>query len=661
MGATTSALYTDGILMPHKITEHDPNRDYAVATNLEFSATLTANVEEVPVKVELPAEEDVPKIIKVTAFYEDPFNQIKYEYNLGDQTINMIGPFGTRNYSINSQSNEEKEVYYTILKIMVGLLDATFVQAGINYDADANDLSINKDKYLDAVKVSSDYNITAIADDVMILITISKGTESVTGTYNFITETLSLSEDMAFASRYELDLINDTLAVIDEPYPVAAAAEIGATGVSDSFKRGATRILSFLLDRTWSGKVVKKQWNSIQGAANLLKHPLQRPVDPDISDIEWVDRNTGLIRIKGTANWEDSADMKVYINNAALVDSINWMRNEWEVTNYSNSLNSGENKVSVKIEKSDGREVESGDATVYLGQNDEPDLILVSPRDREIFENDGIGFPFVETNFQIKGKTTYGTNIKIIVNNEEQSVVVDANGRFEEDKSVVLAEGMNEVFISVSGSGGYLLSKAILGAHKFVVDNKPRAFVLRKGDFLFNGSSTSTEGFAPLPLDPDHAGIYTGDGMVVEAGKDTENWPYFLLRVFRRSLSKWNNDGFYYATQVPKLISEENRIRVADKIVGKIGRDYEWPIKICEQYGLPFTLSGKYTPDNDKFYCSELAFWGWTEVSNQDGFNFGINKEDLFFPMRYIGDDNHNSILPAYLCEKSMEVKRVAK
>ncbi|MGB9592109.1 MAG: hypothetical protein ACPL1K_06295, partial [Candidatus Kryptoniota bacterium] len=402
-----------------------------------------------------------------------------------------------------------------------------------------------------------DYGLTTSSDNNTISITASKGTESITGTLDLTAWALTLSEDMAFASKYDLDAINKTLIVTNDPYPSVVATGVKAAGVSDSIKKEVTRILSFASNLVWSARVVRMQYKFISSMANVLKYPMPRPTDPDIDDIEWVDQKDGLIRIKGKADRNDSASMKVYIKTAnstdfvALTDNVTWHDDKsWEVENYSKKLTAGENKINVIIKKTDGREVESGDATVYLGTGGEPDLILVSPRDRQVFENSNFSLP---SSVRIKGRTIVGANITF----SGILISVGSDGTFNQLVDLTLSEGTNKKTCFVSGSGSYSLTKAIIGAYKFSPDNKSQAYVLRRGDLLFNGSSTSTEGFAPIPLDPDHTGIYTGNVMVTEAGKAPELGVY-IPRVVIRSLSMWNNSGFYYATQVPKLISEEN-------------------------------------------------------------------------------------------------------
>ena len=56
------------------------------------------------------------------------------------------------------------------------------------------------------------------------------------------------------------------------------------------------------------------------------------------------------------------------------------------------------------------------------------------------------------------------------------------------------------------------------------------------------------------------------------------------------------------------------------------------------------------------FYCTEIAYWSWQQIM---GNNFGIPIEDVMYPDRGVNNSNINSLLAAYLCEKSMKVKEL--
>lgn len=70
-------------------------------------------------------------------------------------------------------------------------------------------------------------------------------------------------------------------------------------------------------------------------------------------------------------------------------------------------------------------------------------------------------------------------------------------------------------------------------------------------------------------------------------------------------------------------------------------------------------INGHYDEiNNGKFYCSELAYWIWEQISKQEGIDFGIVRQETMFPPIGIDDPDNCSILPAYLFERSMEVKK---
>ena len=309
----------------------------------------------------------------------------------------------------------------------------------------------------------------------------------------------------------------------------------------------------------------------------------------------------------------------------------------------------GHNKVNVIILKADNREVESGDASIYLGRAGEPDLILVSPRDRQVFAGENIGdLKPVSISVPIKGITSCSE----IFIDERFSINIKADGSFGDNKYLHIKEGNNILNIKLIGNREIYITKTVLGAFLFRLGNK-ESYILRRGDLVFNGTTPYEEGvifgIPAIPMDPDHTGIYTGDGEITEA-----IFPF----VTSNNISKWDDDGFYYAVQVPRLVGEKYRKEVCDEIKSKKGYPYKVPIHFVSENGLPTTIAGHYSPGQGGFYCSELAFWAWLKVANINGLDIGIKKVDLYFPNRYNGNDNSDSVLPAYLCEKSMEVRR---
>ncbi|MBN2057904.1 MAG: hypothetical protein JW782_03805 [Candidatus Saganbacteria bacterium] len=560
---------------------------------------------------------------------------------------------------------EGRDQYYVILGLMQKYQQAICGKIGLSYDLADNTLSVDEVVYLAAIKAPADLSIAADSSVSGLNISVSRGTETIVCRFDPSSGTFSYDSDIKFADAYELDQTTGTgLVAVNDPYPAVSASGLTTGGISNYLKKEASKALApineYMESRRFlarqSARVVGQQYGMMMKLQNIVKEPMKRPVEPDITDIIWVSKTDGIVRIKGTADPADKVDLKIYITTPdgatrALSNNPTWMGNNWEVVNTFNKLKAGHNKINVIISKADNREVESGDASVYLGSGGEPDLILVSPRDRQVFASDEL-FNKMEILIKVRGRATIGTEIVIGVNSF--SVVGDDSFDLSDWKVENVKEGLNQINLLASGSKGVLLNKNIIAAYGFSIKSKGLSYVLRRGDILFNGTSPDEEGIVKghpaIPMDPDHTGIYTGDGQV------TESKPLFVKT---RSLNDWDNDSFYYAVQVPRLVSESDRIKVCEAVKSKVGHNYKVPIHTIPQYNLPETLAGRYCPDQGGFYCSELAFWAWSKIAAEQHFDIGIDKQDLYFPNRYKGDDNHDSVLPAYLCEKSMEARKM--
>ena len=611
---------------------------------LTFSSSLKNLVDGVPVKVEIPGASG--EILRVTVFDGSQADQVQYEYNLRTRNILMRTASSSRTYGPGNDN--DRAAYYSILKVMGDMVGSAYAGSGLKFDAGTKQLTIDKSKFVD--KIDPAYNVSSSTSGDIISLTVSKGPDSVTGNYDLALGTVSLTEGIAFADSYDWDYQSGT--IMAGGGGGVAAAGVRAAGLDPAV---ISRMLCYPIDLMYSLVTLTAQLTAYGVNINTQLQPMPHLDGPEILNIDWADKTTGLISISGTACVERASEMKVYINNAELTDPISWSGQNWTVTNYSQPVQAGrDNKVNVIIRKADGREAESGDVTVYRGLAGQPDLILLSPRDRQVVASDTV--PVCEFDLKVCGKTCPNARISLL----NQVVTADASGAFSQelyvDKGAGQLEGENAMPVSVTGPGTLTLTKNLIGAYKFIVAGRAQAFVLRKGDLMFNGKSGLTGLFDWVVFDPDHTGIYVGNGQVAEAVWDT---------VKTTEINDWNNPGFYTATQTPKLVDQAQRDKVVARIVAQTNKGcrYDIPISLGRQDALRFSLKGHYDgPGTDnKFYCSELAYWGWTTTAKENGFDFGVKLEDTMFPARGTPDIENNAILPAYLCEKTMLAGRVNK
>ena len=190
--AASFALYTDGVRMPHKITRPNPDRGPTVAAGLDFSTTLRVKVDGVPVKVELPGSNTPEQIIKVTTHVDDQDEKILYEYDLIKKSVKMRGKFGERIYS----QEDNPEMAYIMLERMMGIVRAAFVEIGLNFDPETEELSIDKAKYADKIAPGLDLDVVNTEDKV--IITIAVADEMASFTYDKKNRLFSYPKDIMF-------------------------------------------------------------------------------------------------------------------------------------------------------------------------------------------------------------------------------------------------------------------------------------------------------------------------------------------------------------------------------------------------------------------------------------------------------------------------------
>jgi hypothetical protein len=645
----TFALYTDGVNMPHKITTYNPDRTDTVATRLNFPIAITSNVDGILVRVEFPGTSDAKQIMRVMTHIYDPNEKVTYEYDLEKEEVKMIGKFGERVYD---KDNNAAMAYIT-LDMMMGLVRAAYAEMGLDFNPVSNELSIDKTKYIDKIDPTYDVRVMNGENDVKILV--SKGSETAIFTYDFKNNIIKYPRDIIFASSYDWDIANNQdMALTDDPYAGISAASAGNAGAAYLLARKFIRYIPYPGILMYSGIATASQIRTLRRQGSFEVEPMPRLPEPEITDVIWINRSSGLVRIegKGAAHNKPPTVILKNANQIVELDNVSVNGENWSVVNNNTRLSPGENKINVINKGTSNREVESGDITVYLGQGNEPDLVLLSPRDRQVFASDI--FPFEKKGLIFEGKTMPGISLGISGN----IINSDNSGNFKEGISIKnLNEGSNEVNIILSGAGTLYINKTIFGAFSFICDAKQENYVLRRGDFVFNGNAPSNEGFDFIPYEPNHTGIYTGNGNVAEAVYPGGfSWAKVVIRNLKGS---WDNEGFYYAVQVPMLIDENLRAEVAELVEKQEGKLYEIPIHFRpSENGFYYCIEGgQYTPNNNKFYCSELAYWAWEKIASEKGFNFGIIRKEVMFPVRGYDDPAHSSILPAYLCEKSMEVK----
>lgn len=608
--------------------------------SLNFSNTIKEYIDGVLVGIDFPCGDlSGSNIIRVTSFMGQ-VDEIKYEFDAVSGQAKITTKSKTEIYTSSAADPHKRDVYYNILFIMNNLVEEVYSKKGIYYDSKTGKLTFSS-------ALSS--KISSVTSGDIFEITVPSGKYNYDVTQNALS-TISGS-DIA-SGGYIWDESNN-MAFVPDGSVAAGAVKMTAVGAASD-----NDLVTGVIHLPFSARTFQIRLDIFRGDTPEEIYPMERPQEPSIEAISWVNRNLGIVKIEGMADTYNSK-VEVVINGSSKADAISTSGGKWTFTNYSYLLHSGENKINViATSKNGGGQVESGDVTVYLGDSNKPDLILLEPRDRQVKEDEGINSNSEKSiKTWIKGETVQGASLTV----KGISITINNDGTFDLPLDLPIKEGSNTISILVKGSGSLLINKTILGAYKFVNGNRTNAYVLRKGDFIFSkgvgvGGGLLKGGFDWVPFDPDHTGVYSGNGMVTEA----------KLNEIKTSLMKtnsgWNGDGFHAATQIPILLLDEEQIR--EKVASIVSSQQT-------NYDLPFitffklSLFGHYDGPDGGFYCSELAWWGW----KQQEIDFGIKKKDLLYPpensfFEGINEDKHtntSSILPAYLCQKTMKVKEVAK
>ncbi|MEA3346472.1 MAG: FlgD immunoglobulin-like domain containing protein [Candidatus Auribacterota bacterium] len=604
---------------------------------LNYSTIVRDYIDGVLVEVEFSRGDS---IVCVTSFLGEP-DEIKYEYDVVNGQAKIITSSNTEIYTISDSDPHRRDVYYNILYTMDDLIKEIYNKKGIDYDYQTNTLSFSSN--LSTI-------ISSVTSGNIIELTTSSGKYN----YDVSQNTLStLSGSDILAGVYTWDESNNLAFIPD--------SAVAASGVKTMVAEAQPIELTASIRLPFSVRNFQTRIDIARRDIPEEIYPMERPQEPAIENITWVNRSLGVVKVEGTADMLNST-VGVVINGTNKFNVMSTSNNSWTFTNNNYPLSSGENKINVISSSLKGGQVESGDATVYLGDGNKPDLILVSPRDRMAKEHENINSASdVSIKVDVKGKTIPGA--ALIVGGK--LIFVNSDGSFNSPIELFLREGTNGVSVSVSGSESMSINKTIIGVYKFVNGSRTNAYVLRRGDFVFNkgvGLGGGVKGaFDWVPFDPDHTGVYIGNGKIREAVWNN------IKESALKSDGSWNGDSFHAATQIPVLLENEDQIRsnVAGDIESYLNQHPN------TGYDLPFLnffrlkLFGHYDGPNGGFYCSELAWWAW----KKQNINFGITKSELLYPpassfYENVNEDKHtneSAILPAYLCEKTMKVKEVNK
>jgi hypothetical protein len=623
-------LYADGITIKPVRTTYKANRRKAIPSGFGSSTKLYAKVDDVPVLVEIPGQDDLEKVMKITLNNGTGSSWTVYEYDMGMAEVRLKGPNIEKSY----RSYENEDVYIGVVNAMNQIAKKAFQQVGIEYNVENEQLTINEALLLEKSGAGSGYDIEVENLMDRIVVRVRKGDYEVASVYDLSTNVASIQDDVGWGEDLEWNLADGG---------TIRASGVTTMGIEEDVVRVVQGLLGFINNAV---KLVKVTGESLgEFLANAQKKPMERPVDPDITDIVWINREMKSVMVKGTAGYGVRPMIYVTRNgNTYEEGEANSLVESWERLVF---LGEGENKINAIVRTPDGREVESGDATVYVGtQEVEPDLILVSPRDRQVFSSKTFQSG---KNIIIKGQADPSAKIS----GPNKSFMTGEDGQFVfQDEVAILREGENHLQIHIEnvGANNLTINKTIVGAYEFYNKNRDKSYILRRGDFLFSDKTHFTKigitfPFDLIPLEPDHVGIYVGNRQVLDA-------IYPFLK--NHDLFKENSDNyyyaedFYYATQVPKLVNESSRVEVAQKAAAQAD---------IKEYDSPFISSGSilghFNGSDDGFYCSEVSYWTWEKFS---GIDFGVNLINTFYPFRGM-NISWNSILPAYFCEETMKVK----
>jgi len=606
---------------------------------INFWTYIERTVNGEKVALETPRlDVDEAKILKLTYKKDDSQNETVYEYDLFDKTLKVSTKNNSWIYKVNESDENKKEAYYAFLSLFNDLVEAVYKEAGFTYDSSNNVLS---GPGIDVEKDSSDPNILYIKGNV----------DGIDSEYkvNVANNTIEKEYGTDILAGGYTWLEGQNIAYVP---PGSSIASVKAQEWIDS---GGVNVVSIAVSVFLSCESPRGVEVTLLPSVQTIKQPLSLPKKPEFTSVIPQSTDYSVVDVHGTG--VPGAILDIYLNNVKQITFKIEDNGQWQYTDLSVPL--GNNELNV-IQTIDGKELESGGITLYRGANNFG-LVLYEPGSNIVFSQEDIfNNSSPKINLKFKGKISLSCSIDIKLNQETWHTLSLPQGVFD-NKEIIsigsLKEGDNKLIIKLPD--GKEIEKNIIGAYKFTAQG--HAYILKHADFLFNHKVSNEYAFFTfdwIPYDPDHTGVYVGDGKIVDAvgdkfGLDT------IINIAAEKFGKvrivpasdWNDTGFMSASQPLKLINTAHRKSVAARIRNTSNEDGY----IKYHYDIPFFRPlGKYDGPTGGFYCSELAYWGW----EQENIGFGISKADTMFPFR--GNDvAGNSILPAYLCEKSMWVKKI--
>ncbi|OGC15187.1 hypothetical protein A3J90_02510 [candidate division WOR-1 bacterium RIFOXYC2_FULL_37_10] len=634
---------------------------------LNFSTNVAGNIDGIPIKIEnINASSTKTSLLRLTVFDGDASQAIIYELDKANQTVRVKDFSIDRVYSL--ANSKDKENCYVILSKINDLMTALYNSKGLSFDVNKNSFNFDS-KYVQSIAPGIKLSSTSVGD--LITLKAEKEGEVFEVSYNVKDGIISNNGSVQFASNYSLD---------DQVVSAASASQD-----NNGYTNEIGKSFSFAIQVSIDMRSLIEYIFVLMGASSTNLYP-KHYIEPVINNCFWNNEATGNLILQGTlliqAEEGDKSSkdynkvLQAYVNGKPSYVFPNTRDGSWTFSTSVNPLSYGENKINI-IVLNDGIPIsESGDITVYwtgssnvapptsssevetdpyddtiypASVSNTSNFILLEPRDRQIFgvkfsnNSNSEGLTFLK----VSGIAVPNGNeqLRLSVNGYEYPIEINSGGNFSGVFEVLLKESEN-IFKIYYGNKTY--SKTIIGTIKF--SNSPYRnllYVVKTGDFLFNVKKQ--EGFNWIPMAPDHTGIYVGNGKVVDAVWNT---------VQEQPISTWVGQGLYTITSVPKIVDTKTRIEVG-KLVSMQQSKYGYDIPLLGydkyyRYGLVGHYDG---PDNGKFYCSELAYWGWEKTVGIG--NFGLEMSKLIFP---VGEGPlHGSILPAFLCRESMMVKREEK
>jgi len=646
---------------PLKITFIDASL-YRVSPSPIPAFTLNCLLDSAPATFSFPGTGSGTGNIEVIVYKGDQTKEITYRLNSYNKDIQIVSPSGAdQTISYGSNPDLYNDVGYIVADLIDKIINESYGTIGISKDSSGN-ISISKDLH------GARINIRYFSGDNKYVYTLSGNTsgkyvfEYDIGTGNLRTQGEALNSlysiDPVELDSWLASLSSDQFTDLPDPGTVIATGVTTKTISSSDIQKliGLTVIAPVCLS-SGAGLIEGGVLAGHTLGGTLYPKPYAGPVEITYG-YPSVDSNNnvnGLSILKGIALANKPVKVFVYGNTYnATANSAG----EWEVDNI--YLNSGENKFKAICYGDEGCEVESGDATFYIG---EPFFGVATPADRQVVWGDfDADKKQINCSFKYAGGAVEGTTIII----KKPGVPEIEIGRKTADSSwmfngitalTYFNEGENQIYITAEKNGKTkTIVKNIIVAYKFSNTNANKYCPIRKGDMLFV-SKVYNNPFDAIPKDPDHVGVYVGNRGVVEA-----TWQYGVVEedLINGRNPDYHNSNFLYAAQPRKIVDELTRLGVANKAINYKNNNtpYDWPIAariLNRSNGQKWTMSilGHYNGPINGFYCSELAYYVWEETIGKSSIvaRTGMDRSIMMWPWN---NDNLCSLLPAKLGHELM-------